>query len=56
MGALAEGVIPKVAALAAQEHGDARKAVDTLYEAGRIAEKEGSATVSEEASLLIPIK
>lgn len=45
---LAEGVIPKVAALAAQEHGDARKAVDTLYEAGRIAEKEGSATVSEE--------
>lgn len=47
-GALEAGVIPKVAALAAQEHGDARKAVDTLYEAGRLAEKEGATTVTEE--------
>jgi len=39
-------VIPKVAALAAKEHGDARKAVDTLYEAGRLAEKQGLETVS----------
>lgn len=34
-------VIPKVAALAAKEHGDARKAVDTMYEAGRLTEKQG---------------
>jgi cell division control protein 6 len=46
-GALEEGVIPKVAALAAQEHGDARKAVDTLYEAGRLAEKGGEPLVTE---------
>ncbi|KOX93166.1 Cdc6/Cdc18 family protein [Haloarcula rubripromontorii] len=47
-GVLQEGVIPKVAALAAQEHGDARKAVDTLYEAGRIAEKEEANIVTED--------
>jgi cell division control protein 6 len=41
-------VIPKVAAFAAKEHGDARKAVDTLYEAGRLAEKEGLENVSIE--------
>jgi cell division control protein 6 len=46
-GVLADGVIPKTAALAAREHGDARKAVDTLYEAGRLAEKEGGSTVTE---------
>jgi cell division control protein 6 len=46
-GVLADGVIPKTAALAAREHGDARKAVDTLYEAGRLAEKEGESTVTE---------
>lgn len=39
-------VIPKVAALAAKEHGDARKAIDTLYEAGRLAEKQGTETVT----------
>ena len=39
-------VIPKVAALAAKEHGDARKAVDTLFEAGRLAEKQGQEIVS----------
>jgi cell division control protein 6 len=41
-------IIPKVAALAAKEHGDARKAVDTLYEAGRLAEKQGLDRVSIE--------
>ena len=46
-GVLESGVISKTAALAAREHGDARKAVDTLYEAGRLAEKEGAMTVSE---------
>jgi cell division control protein 6 len=47
-GVLDADVIPKVAALAAKEHGDARKAVDTLYEAGRLAEKQGLETVSVE--------
>lgn len=47
-GALEQGVIPKVSALTAQEHGDAREAVDTLYEAGRIAEKEEASTITEE--------
>jgi cell division control protein 6 len=46
-GVLADGVIPKTAALAAREHGDARKAVDTLYEAGRLAEKAGVSVVTE---------
>ncbi|MDS0220958.1 AAA family ATPase [Haloarcula sp. S1AR25-5A] len=45
-GVLDSDVIPKVAALSAKEHGDARKAIDTLYEAGRLAEKEGSDIVS----------
>jgi cell division control protein 6 len=39
-------VVPKVAALAAKEHGDARKAIDTLYEAGRLAEKQGTQAVT----------
>ena len=46
-GVLEEGVIPKTAALAGREHGDARKAVDMLYEAGRLAEREGQTTVKE---------
>jgi len=46
-GVLADGVIAKTAALAAREHGDARKAIDVLYEAGRLAEKEGGSTVTE---------
>jgi len=41
-------VIPKVAALAAKEHGDAQKAIDTLYESGRLAEKQGTETVTIE--------
>lgn len=45
-GVLDSDVVPKVAALSAKEHGDARKAIDTLYEAGRLAEKQASDTVS----------
>lgn len=44
---LMDEVIPKIAALSAQEHGDARKAVDTLYEAGRLAEKANASKVTE---------
>ena len=47
-GVLEGDVIPKIAALAAKEHGDARKAIDTLYEAGRLAEKANAATVTGE--------
>jgi len=47
-GVLEESVIPLTAALAAQEHGDARKAIDILRNAGRIAKKESAATVSED--------
>ncbi|WP_338738502.1 Cdc6/Cdc18 family protein [Haloplanus salilacus] len=45
-GVLEEGVISKTAALAAREHGDARKAIDMLYEAGRIAEKNQATQVT----------
>lgn len=41
-------VIAKCSALAAQEHGDARKALDLLRVAGEIAERMGSNRVSEE--------
>lgn len=44
--ALKTGVIPKCAALAAQEHGDARRAIDLLRMAGEIAEREKSKFVS----------
>ncbi|ADL19155.1 origin recognition complex subunit 1 Orc1 [Acidilobus saccharovorans 345-15] len=47
-GALEEGVIPLVAALAAREHGDARRALDMLRVAGEIAEREGADRVSED--------
>ena len=47
-GVLSDGVIPRTAALAAREHGDARKAVDTFYEAGRLAEKAGDTVVTED--------
>ncbi|QQG39580.1 MAG: orc1/cdc6 family replication initiation protein [Candidatus Aenigmatarchaeota archaeon] len=43
--ALEEGVIEKCAALAAQEHGDARRALDLLRVAGEIAEREGAERV-----------
>ena len=41
-GTLESTVIPKCAALAAQEHGDARKALDLLRLAAEVAEREGS--------------
>ena len=46
-GTLAPEVIPKCAALAAQEHGDARKALDLLRVAGEIAERRGDYRVTE---------
>lgn len=45
-GVLEDGVIPRVAALAAREHGDARKAIDILRFAGEIAEEKGLETVT----------
>lgn len=45
---LEEAVIPKTAALAAQEHGDARKAIDILRYAGEIAQSKKSNIVKEE--------
>jgi len=44
-GALDEDVIPKCAAFAAREHGDARRALDLLRVAGEVAEREGSKKV-----------
>lgn len=45
-GVLQEDVIPKTAALAAREHGDARKAVDILFEAGSLAEERTDSKVT----------
>ena len=47
-GAIHPGVIAKCAALAAQEHGDARKALDLLRVSGEISERENMPKVSEE--------
>ena len=47
-GALDEGVIPLCSALAAQEHGDARKALMLLEYAGEIAVEKGKDKVGEE--------
>lgn len=47
-GALDGHVIPKTAAKAAQHHGDARQAVDTLQEAGSIAVDRGAEMVTSE--------
>ncbi|WP_101298433.1 Cdc6/Cdc18 family protein [Halegenticoccus soli] len=47
-GVLSDEVIPRVAALAAREHGDARKAIDILRYAGAIAEETESSTVTED--------
>ncbi len=46
-GSLEEGVIPLCSALAAQEHGDARKALDLLRTSGELAERARSAVVLE---------
>ncbi|MBC7114521.1 MAG: ORC1-type DNA replication protein [Archaeoglobi archaeon] len=46
-GVLDDGVIPLCAAFAAQEHGDARKALDLLRIAGELAEREGAEKVTE---------
>jgi len=42
---IGEGVIEKCAALAAREHGDARRALDLLRVAGELAEREGNKVV-----------
>ena len=47
-GVLKDGVIPRAAALAAREHGDARKAIDILRYAGEIAQSTEAETVREE--------
>jgi cell division control protein 6 len=46
--ALSEDVIPLCAAFAAQEHGDARRALDLLRTAGELAERDQSESVTEE--------
>ena len=46
-GILSSDVIPLCAAFAAQEHGDARRALDLLRVSGEIAEREGSRNVTE---------
>lgn len=45
---LTDDVIPLAAALAAQEHGDARKAIDILRNSGRIATDEDADQVTEQ--------
>ena len=45
-GVIQEGVLAKCAALAAQEHGDARRAIDLLRIAGELAEREGSTKIT----------
>lgn len=47
-GVLSEDVIPLSAAFAAQEHGDARKAIDILRHAGEVAYEDGAEMVQEE--------
>ncbi|MFP8953383.1 cell division control protein Ccd6 [Natrialbaceae archaeon A-arb3/5] len=47
-GALSGDVIPLCAAFAAQEHGDARRALDLLRTAGELAERAQSETIVEE--------
>ncbi|MFB6184907.1 MAG: Cdc6/Cdc18 family protein, partial [Haloarculaceae archaeon] len=47
-GALTDDVIPLCAAFAAQEHGDARRALDLLRTAGELAERDQTDVVEEE--------
>lgn len=46
-GALSDAALGLCAALAAAEHGDARRALDLLRVAGEVAERKGDATVDE---------
>jgi cell division control protein 6 len=46
-GVLGEYVIPLCAALAAREHGDARKALDLLRVSGEVAERENAEVITE---------
>jgi cell division control protein 6 len=45
--ALSEGVINMIAAIAAQEHGDARRAIDLLRVSAEIAEREGTEKINQ---------
>lgn len=45
---LEDGIIPLSSALAAQDHGDARKAIDLFRKAGEIADRRGEETVCED--------
>jgi cell division control protein 6 len=45
---LEEGIIPLSSAFAAQDHGDARKAIDLFRKAGEIADRNGDDTVCEQ--------
>ncbi len=47
-GVLSEDVIPLAAAFAAQEHGDARRAIDILRHAGEVAYEDDAEKVREE--------
>lgn len=44
---LKDGIIPLSSAFAAQDHGDARKAIDLFRKAGEIADRQGEDTVRE---------
>ena len=46
-GALLDGAVSLCAALAAAEHGDARRALDLLRVAGELAEREGSSVITD---------
>jgi len=47
-GVLEDGIIPLSSAFAAQDHGDARKAIDLFRKAGEIADRQGEDSVREE--------
>jgi cell division control protein 6 len=47
-GVLTSDVIPLTAAVAAQEHGDARKAIEILRHAGELAERDNAELVTED--------
>ncbi|MEM1588799.1 MAG: ORC1-type DNA replication protein [Candidatus Bathyarchaeia archaeon] len=47
-GVLSDGALSLCAALAAAEHGDARRALDLLRVAGEVAERKGASMVTEE--------